>query len=289
MCSLLAEAVWLQPSWELPKWPLVVMVNTRLLKKHQTFEETLHILVSFGWYQLGGLVVSSMPQIAGSPQLCYGKTVHCFFCTSTWHVATSLPSVISLSDSNWTHLCVADKLCPGISCGLRRHSVLHASVTSLRDWSPSPRPHCSVGLLFVTSYLFPPCCQQISRTHFLKSNSGLELAPIHCVGLVSLHTATYTCPKIFSNSAKTCGRAKYINAIRVSIRLTELSELSQALYRPLSLRKLHSPLTWMLYLDFLGIHLQKQYDYEIQISSSGLFFTEGLFSLPRTFLIPMNW
>lgn len=30
---------------------------------------------------------------------------------------------------------------------------------------------------------------------------------------------------------------KYIHAIRVAIRLTELSELSQALYRPLSLRR----------------------------------------------------
>lgn len=150
-----------------------------------------------------------MPQIAVFPRLCYGKTVCCFFCTSTWHVATSLPSVISLSDSNWTNLCVGtDKLSPGILCGLRRHSVLHACVTSLRGWSPSPRPPCSVGLLFVTSCLFPPCCQQISRTHFLKSNSGLELAPIHCVGLVSLHTATYTCPKIFSNFSKDMWKSK---------------------------------------------------------------------------------
>lgn len=30
---------------------------------------------------------------------------------------------------------------------------------------------------------------------------------------------------------------KYIHAIRVAVRLTESSELSQALYRPLSLRR----------------------------------------------------
>lgn len=75
------------------------------LKSHQTFEEILHILVVFRWYQPEGLVVSSIPQTAGSPWLCYGKAVCCFFCTNTCHgyfmheVATSLPSVISLSDS----------------------------------------------------------------------------------------------------------------------------------------------------------------------------------------------
>ena len=63
------------------------------------------------------------------------------------------------------HKCVgADELCPGGLCGLRIDPGLLACVTSLRGWIPSPMPPCSVGLLFFTSCLFPPCCQQISRT-----------------------------------------------------------------------------------------------------------------------------
>lgn len=54
------------------------------------------------------------------------------------------------------------------------------------------------------------------------------------------------------------GRAKYIHAVRVAIRLTELSELSQALYRPLSLRwnyvhHLHGYFT-LIYWRFIYIY-----------------------------------
>lgn len=59
----------------------------------------------------------------------------------------------------------ADELCPGGLCGLRTDSGLLTCVTSLRGWIPSPMPPRSVGLLFFTSCLFPPCCQQSSGTH----------------------------------------------------------------------------------------------------------------------------
>lgn len=54
-------------------------------------------------------------------------------------------------------------------------------------------------------------------------------------------------------------KQQYIHATRVVIGLTELPELSQALYGPLvSQTGLHTLLKWMLYLDLLKVHLQIQ-------------------------------
>lgn len=265
-----------QPSWELPKWPLGVMVSTGLLKKQSsiwgdiahpgflrvvpTWRAGGEFHASDSWISTAVLQKSSVPFFLHKHLTCGYFTPICY--QPIWQ---------QLDKSK----CVGTN-CPGILCGMRRDSALHACVTSLRGWSPSPSS-CSVGLLFVTC-LFSPCCQQISRTHYLKHNSGLELAPIHWVGLASLHIAIYTRPKIFFNFSKDIWKTRIYSRNKSSNKADwVLWVVTGFVQISVSQVELHSPLTWMFYLGFLEVHLQKQHDYKIQISSSGLFFREGYF------------